>query len=177
MSKKPSAAPHKSPRVVINDASCLFDLHKGGILQAMLALPYVFQVALPVRRNELLTIAGSEWEAFESAGLITIDLPDTAVAEAIALKNDHAALSAEDCFSLVLARQTRGSVLLTGDRTLRTVAAAAGVDVHGVLWIVDELVRLKLHPRPALRTCLTAWRDDPTVWLPAHEVASRLERL
>jgi predicted nucleic acid-binding protein len=177
MSRRPSAAPREAPRVVINDASCLFDLYKGGILRAMLALPYSFRVALPVRRNEVLTISQPEWAILEAAGLATVDLPGDAVAEAIALKVVHAALSAEDCFSFVLARRTSEAALLTGDGTLRRIAAAAGIDVHGVLWIVDELLRLKLYPEPALHTCLRAWRDDPLVWLPDTEITSRLDAI
>lgn len=177
MSREPSAARREVSRVVINDASCLFDLHKGGILRAMLALPYSFRIALPVRRNEIITIPEAEWAILEAAGLATVDVPGDAFMEADSLKAAHAALSAEDCFSFVLARRTTGAVLLTGDATLRRVAAANGIDVHGILWIVDELVRLRLHPEPALRACLTAWRDDPLLWLPAAEVASRLALL
>ena len=38
-------------RVVINDASCLIDLHKVDLVVSMLGPPYHFVVALPVREE------------------------------------------------------------------------------------------------------------------------------
>ena len=35
--------------VVVNDASCLIDLRKGGLLPVLCNLPYRFVVPLPVR--------------------------------------------------------------------------------------------------------------------------------
>lgn len=177
MSKPPSVARNNALRIVINDASCLIDLHKGGILRAMLRLPYQFQVALPVRVNELLTIPSDDWAFLAAGGLATVDLPGEAVAEVEVLRANHGALSAEDCFSLVLARRTQGSLLLTGDGALRQIAQGYRIPVHGVLWVVDELAKLGLADAVMLRACLELWRDDPLVWLPASEVAARIRRL
>lgn len=177
MSKPPSVARNDASRIVINDASCLIDLHKGGILRIMLLLPYQFQVALPVRANELLTIPPEDWTFLAAGGLTTVDLPGEAVAEVEVLRTNHAALSAEDCFSLVLSRRTRGSLLLTGDGALRRIAQGYRVPVYGVLWIIDELTRLDLADTVTLRACLELWRDDPLVWLPTSEVAARIRRL
>ena len=41
-------------RVVVNDASCLIDLRKGGLLAVLSNLPYRFVVPLPVRESEIL---------------------------------------------------------------------------------------------------------------------------
>lgn len=177
MSKPQSVARNNALRIVINDASCLIDLHKGGILRAMLQLPYQFQVALPVRVNELLTIPPEDWAFLAAGGLTTVDLPGEAVAEVEVLRTNHGALSAEDCFSLVLARRTQGSLLLTGDGALRRVATVYKVPVHGVLWVVDELMRVGLSDPATLRACLENWRDDTMVWLPVGEVTTRIRRL
>ena len=42
--------------VVVNDASCLIDLHKGQLLNVMLTLPYRFVVPLPIRQAEALDL-------------------------------------------------------------------------------------------------------------------------
>ena len=42
--------------VVVNDASCLIDLYKGRLLDAMLTLPYRFVVPLPIRHAEALDL-------------------------------------------------------------------------------------------------------------------------
>lgn len=173
MSNSPSEAAQPSRRVVINDASCLIDLHKGCILREMLTLPHDFRVALPVRENEILSVI-PDWPQLEAAGLVVVDLAPDAVAEVFDLRSRHAGLSAEDCFSLVLARNLRGSLLLTGDRQLRLVAQSFQVQVHGALWVVDELIARAPHTKSALANCLSVWRDDPTVWLPAKDIDARL---
>lgn len=167
----------RSGRVVINDASCLIDLHKVGLIGRMLLLPFQFQVALPVQANELLTISPVEWAAFAEAGLLTVDLDPSLVGEAFRLRTAHAALSPEDCFSLALARATQGALLLTSDGKLRTVSASYQVEVHGILWVLDELIRYGLCDARTARACLEAWRDDPLVWLPRAEIAARLRCL
>ena len=49
------------PVVVVNDASCLIDLRKGRLLQALCRLPFRFVVPLTVRESELLDFSPSEW--------------------------------------------------------------------------------------------------------------------
>ncbi len=164
-------------RVVINDACCLIDLHKVGLIQPMLALPFDFHVAFPVRYNELLSIAPAEWAVYESIGIQTIDLPGVQVANAFTLREQHPELSAEDCFSLVLARETSNGLLLTGDAALRRVAAKTyGVEVHGVLWIADHLVEQCILEAEVMCRCLEQWEEDPLVRLPSQMIATRLRK-
>ena len=124
--------------VIVNDASCLIDLRKGGLLEALCDLPYRLLVPLPVRASEVLDFAEQQWQHLKDHGLITYDLTPDEVEQAFALKGRHRALSANDCFCLVTALVNRG-ILLTGDALLRKVAAERGLRVHGVLWVIDEL--------------------------------------
>lgn len=161
--------------VIINDACCLIDLHKVALVTAMLKLPFDFHVPLPVRRNELLSISPLEWTLFEAGGLHTIDLPGDLVARAFALKARHPALSAEDCFSLALVQETPQALLLTGDAALRQVAQEHySVEVHGILWVADHLVRYGIVDHHTVCTCLTSWDADPLVRLPPASIAARL---
>ncbi len=98
-------------RVVINDASCLIDLHKVDLIEAMLRLPYDFTVALPVAKNELLNFSQKDWERFSIAGLRQVDLTGEQVGRAIAIRSAHPKLSAEDCFSMVLTQDSSGGIL------------------------------------------------------------------
>ena len=124
--------------VVVNDASCLIDLRKGGLLAVVGNLPYRFVVPLPVRESEVLDFSNEQWRQLDDAGMITHDLTPNEVAQALALKERHPAHSANDslCFVTTLAHD---GILLTGDALLRRVAIDNGRRVHGVLWIVDEL--------------------------------------
>ncbi len=168
---------HANRQVIINDASCLIDLHKVDLLSPMLALPYDFHVALPVRFNELLSIAAEDWAHYERLGMQTIDLAPSQVGKALTLREMHPALSAEDCLSLVLAQETRGSLLLTGDAALREVAETTyRVEVHGVLWAADRLVENELISGKVICECLEKWDNDPLVRLPSHLIKSRIRR-
>ena len=137
-------------RIVINDASCLIDLHKVGLVEMMLQLPYQFVVALPVARNELLDFTEEDWKLYSVAGLEQIDLNPDQVGRAIAFRSQNMKLTAEDCFSLVLAEDIDGSILLTGDAQLRSVAIGKSCEVHGVIWVTDEISCRGLLPNRKL---------------------------
>ena len=179
MSKLPlRVRPRTERRVVINDSSCLIDLWKVRLLQEMLRLPYRFAVTLPVQRSEVLDITQQEWATLVQRGLEIIDLDGSQVAEAIAVQGRNPRLSAADCFSLVLARGFPKAILLTGDAQLRSISAEVyNLEVHGVLWVTDELSRLNLLPPSKVVRCLESWRDDATVFLPTALIAARLRRL
>ncbi len=125
--------------VIVNDASCLIDLRKGGLLGVLGNLQYRLIIPLPIRTSEILDFSDREWQCLDDQGMITHDLTPTEVAQALVLKERHRALSANDCFCLVTALANRG-IVLTGDALLRKVAASEGLRVHGVLWVIDELV-------------------------------------
>jgi predicted nucleic acid-binding protein len=164
---------HRAGSVVVNDASCLIDLRKGQLLDCLVRLPYRLIVPLPVRQSELIRFTRGQW-ALLDAEVEVFDLPPELVAEAFTLKARFPALSANDCFCLVTARQHENAILLTGDGQLRSIATSEGCQVHGVLWVVDELRRLSLCDEVEIVRALHAWRDDPAVRLPPGEIAHRL---
>lgn len=162
--------------VIVNDASCLIDLRKGGLLAAICELPYRLVVPLPIRESEVLDFSQAQWRDLDNAGLITHDLKPEEVGQALDLKKRHPALSANDCFCYVTALAHRG-ILLTGDALLRRVAGDNGLRVHGVLWIVDELATGRVCPTGLLKKALKAWQADASVFLPEQEISTRLQRL
>ena len=161
--------------VIINDASCLIDLRKGGLLAALCGLPYRFVVPLPVRKSEVIDFSKQQWRQLDDAGMITHDLTPDEVAQALALKERHPALSANDCFCFVTALAHPG-ILLTGDSLLRRIATDNGLRVHGVLWVIDELDATGCA-RSLLTQALKVWQGDDTVFLPQHQISTRLEYL
>ena len=162
--------------VIVNDASCLIDLRKGGLLTVVCDLPYRFIVPLPVRESEVLDFSNRQWRQLDDSGMVTHDLTPNEVAQALALKGRHPGLSANDCFCLVTALVHPG-ILLTGDALLRRVATGTGLRVHGVLWIVDELDAAARCARSLLTQALKAWQNDDTVFLPENEISRRLDDL
>ena len=162
--------------VVVNDASCLIDLRKGGLLPVLGNLPHRLVVPLPVRESEILDFSEAQWQVLEAAGLITHDLTPDEVALALALKARHPALSANDCFCHVTA-DIHAGILLTGDRLLRNVATENGLRVHGVLWVIDELLDARACSACTLVQALRRWQSDTTAFLPEDEIAKRLDGL
>lgn len=164
-------------KVIVNDASCLIDLRKARLLHAMMSLPFHFVVPYPIRHDEVLDFTPQEWQMLDESGVETYDLPPDAVSEAISLKQHNARLSTNDCFCLVSCKRHGKAVLLTGDARLRSVAEADSIEVHGVLWIIDQLSERDLSAPNVLIAALETWRDDPAVFLPLSEIANRLRRL
>ena len=162
--------------VIVNDASCLIDLRKGGLLTVLCDLPYRIVVPLPVRASEVLDLSECQWRALGDEGMITHDLTPQEVGQALLFKGRHPGLSANDCFCLVVAQAYPG-ILLTGDALLRRVAAENGLCVHGVLWIVDELSATGICPNSLLVQALEVWQEDDTVFLPQNEISRRLGHL
>ncbi|MXZ23703.1 MAG: type II toxin-antitoxin system VapC family toxin [Caldilineaceae bacterium SB0665_bin_21] len=158
------------------DASCLIDLRKGGLLRVLGNLPYRLIIPLPIRASELLDFSDRQWQRLDAQGMITHDLTPTEVAQALMLKERYRALSANDCFCLVAALANRG-ILLTGDALLRKVAVSEGLRVHGVLWVIDELAVAEACSTCLLVDALRTWQSDSAVFLPQHEIASRLTSL
>ena len=160
--------------VIVNDASCLIDLHKGGLLPAFLELPYRIVVPLPVRQSEFLDLSSGEWVQLEDAGMEVHDLTPDEIGMALALKKIHPGLSANDCICFVTASIYSG-VLLTGDSQLRSVAESKGLLAHGVLWVVDELISKQYCDTSLLAHALKLWLEDERVFLPRNEICKRLK--
>ena len=91
--------------------------------------------------------------------------------------NRHARLTLNDCFALVLAEQIENCILLTSDNPLRGIAQASGIEVHGVLWTIDEMEVHRVLPPRVPHDALRLFREDDLVFLPADELSRRLRRL
>jgi predicted nucleic acid-binding protein len=163
--------------IIVNDSSCLIDLRKCGLITTALLLPFRFVVALPLITAELHDFSAADWEDLQARGLQVIDLSPSQIERAIALMTLLPGLSAYDCFSLALAETTDSAILLTGDQQLRTAAVRLGVEVHGVLWISDEIEKASKMSFADLAAALARLEADPLVFLPGDEVRIRIERL
>lgn len=105
-----------------------------------------------------------------------INLNPSQTERAFALMGWLPGLWAYDCFSLALAETTESAMLLTGDQQLRTAAARLGVEVHGALWISDEIERSSKMSFADLAAALARLEADPLVFLPRRDVRIRIER-
>ncbi len=126
------------PRYVI-DTNILIDFYRGNLLEALFAFPFAF-LAPDVIIAELEIPDGQQLLDW---GLQSASLGGEQVAAVLALAAVHRGPSINDLFALILARAI-AAPLLTGDRSSRQLAESEGIEVHGSLWLLDELVRLTI---------------------------------
>jgi hypothetical protein len=67
--------------------------------------------------------------------------------------------------------------LLTGDILLTRVARDRELQVHGILWVTEQLRLLELCDHDLLHTALTLWRDDKSVFVPNRLIDAQLQVL
>ncbi len=163
-------------RIVVSDSSCLIDLQKVSLLDAFLRLPYEVLIPNTLFEDELISFSVAQKRALIRAGLKVVDLPGERVLRAQQVLRDAPRLSIQDAFALVLAEAEKGCILLTGDGNLRALAETKNIEVHGVLWVVDELHSHKVTAPRELHAALQLLMEDPTVRLPRRELISSLKR-
>ena len=164
-------------RTIVIDSSCLIDMKKGKLLMSMLKLPYNFQIPEIMFKDELLSITLAEKRNLKKHGLKVLSLPEKSVSQALKYFKQNPRLSLKDCFALVLAEQIPDSILLTGDANLRHTASGVRTEVHGVLWIIDEMRNHQIVNTSALYKALSIFKRDEMVFLPEKEIEMRLRSL
>lgn len=163
-------------RIVVSDSSCLIDLRKASLLDAFLKLPYEILIPNTLFHDELLKFTAAEKRSLLRNGLKVVDIPGAGVLRAREIIQETPRLSTNDGFAFVVAEDHAGCILVTGDRLLRSVATDHGIEVHGVLWIIDELHRHAVEPPATLAAALRLFTDDQTVRLPRRDLFNAIRR-
>ncbi len=124
--------------LIISDASVLIDIEHGELASFMFSLPYQFIVPdilfleeLEERHSHLLQM-----------GLLCQTVDSCLITEAYNLRFKYPKLSVNDLLALTLA-SSKKCQLLTGDKALREVATKFNLEVHGTLWLVDQMIYLE----------------------------------
>lgn len=130
-------------RLVISDANVLIDIQEGELVRPLFRLPHRIATPDVLFYDELET----RHPDLPDSGLEPLGMPGALIEEAQRLAAEHRAPSRYDMMALVLARE-RQCTLLTGDSPLRELARDFGVEVHGTLWLVEEIVREGVISKP-----------------------------
>jgi hypothetical protein len=163
-------------RIVVSDSNCLIDLRKVSMLDLLLRLPYEFLIPNTLFEEEPLKFTPTQTKALIRGGLKVVDLPGDRVLRAQAIVRELPRLSVHDCFAFAPAESQPDCIQLSGDDRLRALAAEHDIEVHGVLWILDQLHANRLTPPATLSAVLRAFLDDVTVRLPRREVSAHIKR-
>ena len=122
--------------ICVLDTCILIDLQHGRVLAKLAQLSQRFVITDLWQMDGLSSVSPAE---VAEAGIRMLHAEPDLVARAMTLCTQHRALSVADSFSLLLAEHHR-AMLVTGDQPLRSVAEDRGLIVHGVLWLLDEMV-------------------------------------
>lgn len=122
-------------KVIVHDACALIDLLKAGLVEVWA------KSGIEIHTTELALweVADDATSLHQSGALHIVTMSAEELASLVTFKQSYSALSLEDCSVLRLASDLKVP-LLTGDRDLRVIAERAGVKVHGMLWVLDQLV-------------------------------------
>lgn len=125
--------------LLISDANVLIDMEIGRLTPDIFQLPceiavpdILFELELKERHRHLL-----------DAGLKVKSLAAASIKKTEFLIKQYPRPSMMDHSALALALQEK-CPLLTGDKDLRVAAKKEGVQVHGTLWVVEQLLNQKI---------------------------------
>ncbi|WP_374344469.1 DUF3368 domain-containing protein [Phenylobacterium sp.] len=158
--------------VLVSDTSVIIDLERGELLESVFRLTVDFAVPDLLFHREL---AGPLGDRLLALGLRVEELSPGEVQGATVLRRADATLSLPDTFAFALA-QGRQWTLLTGDAGLRRTAEAHALDVHGTLWVLDQLEAQGACSLEVLAAGLAKASGHPRCRLPKAEVTARLNR-
>lgn len=163
-------------KILVNDTNIFIDLHSVGLLEEMCRLPYeIHTVDLVVAE-----IADADqrriFDELVAEGGIFVD--GFTADEVIEIVEEHSSvsgnLSIPDCSVCYFARK-HDVPMLTGDRRLRRYAEEQSIEVHGILFIFDELVKHNI-----ISTSIAADRLEElfaiNARLPKAEIRDRINR-
>lgn len=161
-------------QIAIQDANILIDLVKLEILGKFFSLPYQFLTTNLVLA-ELYEEQIALFQVFISSGTFrVIDVQPAALSIIQQLSLQDPKPSIQDWSVLHYAKQLN-AILMTGDNPLRKVAMAHGIEVCGILRILDELIDARVISESEACTLLKRLRTINRR-LPAKECASREDK-
>ncbi len=157
-------------RIYISDTNIWIDFGRAGLLDALFALPFTF-VSTDFVLGEL---SHPDPDGLVQRGLIVQDLNEAEVESLFGLMAEHGNSSLADV-SCYLVAKAQGHPLLTGDGRLRKQAIRDGLQVHGALWLLDELV---VHAviTPAIAAAALQSMLDQGARLPPNECSQRIAK-
>jgi predicted nucleic acid-binding protein len=160
--------------LLISDANILIDVEKGNLTPVIFCLSYeiavpdiLFELELRERHSHLLEV-----------GLKVKSLTAESIKKTESLTQQYPRPSMMDHSALALALQEQ-CPLLTGDKDLRVAAKKEGVEVHGTIWIIEELLNQKIIQQPQAKGSFDAMRvkGSRLPWGDVEKLLSRWELL
>lgn len=157
--------------VCVTDANIWIDIHNADLLDAVFELEHTWRTPDIIVRDEVLTVDRS---LLAERGLDVRTLSGEELNRIAALNGRYPNPSPKDLAVLVVADADDG-IVVTGDGALRDAAETEGATVHGVLWVLDQLVDQNIIKPSRAAAALDAMIQQGSR-LPEEHVQDRLRR-
>lgn len=120
---------------LVLDANVWFDLQ---LAPALMARVFEFDVHLVIPDLLASELRSVPVASLKSKGLEVISLDPPEVADLIRIRSKEPQLSVQDVSVFIVAKKLH-AVLVTGDEALRKFSEHAKVEVHGTLWLLEQM--------------------------------------
>lgn len=162
-------------KIAIQDANILIDLELSGLLDLWFQLEYE-TITTDLIIGQLRRGGHNEAISYVQAGKLQSFVCNRSFMQRTVelMHSIGSGPDIADCSVLLLA-QEKDALLLTGDGKLRSTAVKSFVEVHGTLWIFDQLVSSKLLPPQTAAIKLSSLLEKER-YLPSPACEARIKQ-
>jgi len=158
-------------KLLITDANILIDLLKTNTIKEFFILEYEVYTTQAII-NECNDSQQKVLQGFIKKGKLSIyGFNQNDEAEVEKLYHLHKYLSFPDCSVLYVSGLLK-AVLLTGDQKLRSVSSDEHIQVRGIFWVFDEMLKCKIVDKKMYKAKLSELKEV-NQWLPQGEFKKR----
>lgn len=166
---------HTTYRIAINDANLFIDLFELDLIDSFFLLNLEFHTTSLIL-SELDPNQQTYIQKFVEIGKLKIR--EISIAEIETFKDlpvQTKKLSINDLSLYFYAFELKECMVLTGDNRLRKEAEKIGFEVHGILWVFEEMVNKGLI-KPLKAANLIESLKRINLWLPIKECDKLIEK-
>lgn len=162
-------------KVAITDVSVLFDLFNVGVLPEFFGLDIEVYTTDFIYNEILQSDQKHEFEIFVRSGKLKIlDVDETEQEIISTMELTYTNRSIADKTALFKAVQMR-CMLLTCDDKLKKEANKHELEVHGSIWVIDQLAEKEIIDKQRVVKVIEALKIT-NAWLPVEELDKRLNK-
>lgn len=163
---------------ISSDTNIWVDFLLTNAIKLPFRLPHTFCMSSDAIDEELVQPRGIA-QTLLKYGLQRVEITQEEFDYVLLVRENAPKLSVYDCFALAIAKM-RGYILLTGDARLRKKAVEEGVEVHGTLWLFDQLKQDGIvtaeEYRGYMKELLRRTKEKDGVRLPISELNERISK-
>jgi len=162
-------------RIAVNDANLFIDLCEINLVERFFELPLEFHTTQPIS-NELEQEQLQRLVPFITQQQLSVrHLTQSEIDNLASISTQSRKLSREDLSVYFYARELDNCMILTEDNRLRKEAQRQGFEVHGILWVFEQLVQNQILN---LSGAVSKLRElmSINIWLPIGECEKMIEK-